>query len=173
MVLILFALACLKPTPPVEAGGGRQLLVVNVLDAASDAPAVDAPERFDGAVLEAVSRRKLVPVLLQSEGELAGVLGSRETGPRLLALAPAAAGAPLLLVEMRPVYYSELNGQYRWTVGVVLTLQGAPTPATRSFDVPVFLQYHHQREADAVDAAAPVVARKVGEVLDGWLGGGG
>lgn len=173
MVLIFLAAACLKPTPPLETGGGRPLVVVNVLDAATDAPAVDTPERFDAAVLETVSRRKLVPRLLEAEGELAAVQGSRETGPRVRALAPALAGAPVLLVETRPVYYSELNGQYRWTVGVVVTLQGGETPSTRSFDVPVFLQYHHQREADAVDAAAPVVARKIGEVLDGWLGGGG
>jgi hypothetical protein len=56
---------------------------------------------------------------------------------------------------------------------VVVSLEGPGAPAARSFDVPVFLQYHHEREADAVDAAAPIVARKVGELLDGWLGGGG
>lgn len=173
MVLIFLAAACLKPTPPLETGAGRTVVVVNLLDAPTDAPATDTPERLDRAVLDAVSTRKLVPRLLEAAVDLAPAHTSRETAPRLRALTAAAGDNAVLLVETRPVFYSELNGQYRWTVGVVVSLEGPGAPAARSFDVPVFLQYHHEREADAVDAAAPIVARKVGELLDGWLGGGG
>jgi len=88
-------------------------------------------------------------------------------------MAPEFRDGWLLLVETRPVYYSELNGQYRWTVDVSITLGGASALYSRNFEVPVFLRYHHEREADAVNAASPVVARQVGEMLDAWLGGGG
>jgi hypothetical protein len=173
MVLILLTAACLKPSPPLQTGAGRPLRVVNLLDAADDGPTRDTPDRFDSAVLTEASRRSLVPALVQEPRPLEPLTATRETAPRVRLLAPDPAAGAVLLVETRPVYYSELNGQYRWTVGVVVTLAGAETPYTRSFDVPVFLQYHHEREDEAVNAASPVVARQVGEVLDAWLGGGG
>lgn len=173
MVLIALSLACLKPAPPAQNGALRPLAVVNVLDAANDRAAVDTPDRFDAAVLGEVSRRALVPTLLQGPETLAPLTPNRETSQRLRALAPQMGTEGVLLVETRPAYYSELNGQYRWTVGVVVTLASGGQTASRAFDVPVFLRYHHEREEAAVDAASPVVARKVGEVLDTWLGGGG
>jgi hypothetical protein len=173
MVLVLLLSGCIKPAPPATTGGGRTLTVIGVMDVADARPAEDTPVRFDTAILGAVGARNLVPNLVESADRLAPLTPNRDTAPRLRALADEAGNGPLLLVETRPVYYSELNGQYRWTVGVDVTLAGAPSPFSAHFDVPVFLRYHHEREEEAVDAASPVVARKVGEVLDAWLGSGG
>ena len=55
-----------------------------------------------------------------------------------------------------------------------LTFKGTESLAqgvTEVYQVPVFLQFHHQREAEALEEAAPVIARKVALLVDGYLGG--
>ena len=83
--------------------------------------------------------------------------------------------APLVLVVSTFARYSsQLGGRYRWTVQVEASLAPAATPqdaVVSEFSVPVFLQYHHQRDADAVEAAIPVIERQVGHLLDQVLGG--
>lgn len=171
MVLILLSLACIKPTPPLATGADRPVAVVGVIDAAGATPAADTPDRFDAALLAEARVRKLAPALTEGADVLRTCTDKRTTEQRTEALQGA---APTLLVETAPVFYSELNGQYRWSVGVKVTLAVAGHAVqSASFDVPVFLRYHHEREAEAVDAAAPVVARHVGELLDNWLRSGG
>jgi hypothetical protein len=90
--------------------------------------------------------------------------GTRDTRRRVELLHPT---RPTLLVETETSFYSELSGRYRWNVHVVASIE--PAGVSESFDVPVFLQFAHEREAEAVSAAAPVIARRVGELVDGWL----
>lgn len=170
MVLSLLFLACIKPTGPVLTGADRPITVVGVLDAAGDAAASDTPKPLDDALLAEARLRKLSPTLEEAPAVLGTFTDKRQTDQRLEVLGADAT----LLVETAPVFYSELSGQYRWTVGVKVTLAiGGKHVQEAAFDVPVFLRYHHQREADAVEAAAPVVSRRVGELLDGWLRSGG
>ncbi len=177
MVLVLPLLtlfACIKPTPPATAEAGRTITVVSVADGAGVAATVDTPERFDSAVLAALSARGLSPELVQGQDTLAALSSARESSLRVRRLQGEFVDA-MLLVETRPGFYAEMNGQYRWVVGVTLTLSsGASRPNQQVvFDVPVFLRYHHQREAEAVDAASGVVARRVAELVDDWLRSGG
>jgi hypothetical protein len=79
----------------------------------------------------------------------------------------ARADGVVLLVEVRPVFFSLMNGRYRWTVGVELALLEPARDAVReSFDVPVFLAHQHEREAAALAAASPAIARRLGRMLD-------
>lgn len=175
MVLGTLLLGCIKSGGPIASGDDRPVAVVVVMDRADDTPTADAPARLDTAVLDAVTARHLRPALLQ-HGELLGMLtGARETSLRYAQLRAEAADQPILFVETRPAYYAELSGQYRWVVGVTVTLfplEDRPVVSDR-FDVPVFLRYYHEREEAAVDASAGVVARHVGEVVDNWLRSGG
>ena len=175
MVLILGLLGCLKPAPALQNGGDRAIEVLCVVDSAGERPAAVAPATFARAIESAVALRHLQPAavdpqLFETDGLFSKV---RDTAHRAESLR-LSISAPFLLVESAPLFYSELNGQYRWTVGVHLSLQGAQgSPSHAEFDVPVFLQYHHDAEPEAVTAAAPVVARRVGELVDNWLAGGG
>ena len=74
-----------------------------------------------------------------------------------------------LLVESEVAYYSLLSGRYRWTVDVTLTL--VPAGLTDHFEVPVFLEFQHEREAEALAAATPVITRHVDDLIDDWLSG--
>ena len=62
----------------------------------------------------------------------------------------------LVLVDLTPSFYSQLNGRYRWSVEakVVLVPLDRPTMGVESaFQVPVFLPYAHLKEAAALEAA--------------------
>lgn len=170
MVLTLLILGCMKPSLPVQSGTPRSVHVVGVLDAVCDCAAVDTPSAFDERILDVLRDRGLLPRLHEGQDTMRAMTVDRETTQRAVGLMVGFEAVPLLLVETAPVYFSEMNGQYRWTVAVALTLSDGETFRQATFEVPVFLQYHHQREADAVDASAPVVTRRVGEMLDAWLG---
>jgi hypothetical protein len=173
MVLALL-LGCIKPAAPIGDGDGAPVVLVAVADPAGG-ETFDAPESFDAAILSVLADRKLAG----EEGTAPWVpeFQHRHDSRQRIALLTApgdgrdgAGAAATLLLELQPAYYSELSGQYRWTVAVHATVieHGAAALDSR-FDVPVFLRYHHEREAEAVAASAPVVARHVGELLDTWL----
>ena len=70
----------------------------------------------------------------------------------------------LVLVEAKALFYSQLRGQNRWVVSVEATAVAADSSENaiaRRFDVPVFLRYNHEREAEALSTAGPTIARRV------------
>lgn len=74
------------------------------------------------------------------------------------------ASALLVLVEAKATFYSQLRGQNRWVVNVEATAVSPKSPENalvRRFDVPVFLNYTHQREAEALVSAGPMISRRV------------
>lgn len=167
MVLVL--LACIKPTP-VATTEALPLAVTTLMLPVSGEPS-GAPTDFETGLAPVLSARGAVPTFSGSAVEAGRLAGKANSGQRLALLQEVNEGA-VLLVETEPTYYSEMNGQYRWTVGVTLSLaEGDEPPVEASFDVPVFLAYHHQREAEAVVAATPVVARRVGQLFDAWVAG--
>lgn len=169
MVLVAL-LACIKHLPPTVDGGGRAVSVVAVVDNVGDAPTADAPESLDTAVAAALSARKLSPNVLSAEAWQTALGPARGTEQREAALAASSPGQPSVLVELTPAFYSELSGQYRWTVGVKMSLT-VPDSNTfdASFSVPVFLRYAHEGASEAVANAAPVISRRLGEMVDIWL----
>lgn len=167
MVLTLWlALGCIARHEPIRAASPEPISVVPVLARLDSASIADAPERLDAALLAALTERNLQPTLVAPERYVDTFASRRDTSRRLEALD---LGGPVLLVETEAAYYSLISGRYRWTVGVRLTL--APDGLTQTFDVPVFLQFQHEREADALAAATPVIARRVGELVDAWIAG--
>ena len=168
MVLgILFA--CIKPAPPAQAEGVPVAVTAILIPVSGEASG--APASFEAGIAGVLDAHGAVPSFSTSPVEAARVAGKADSGQRLAVLRETHDGA-VLLVETAPSYYSEMNGQYRWTVGVTLTLaEGAGAPVEAQFDVPVFLRYHHEREAEAVDAATPVVARRVAQLVDAWVAG--
>lgn len=166
MVLILSLLGCLGGHAPVRAVAPTPIDVVPVLGNLESAAVADAPERFDEALLDALASRNLQPTLLAPERYVEAFATRRDTTRRLEVVAGPDA---LLLVETDAAFYSQISGRYRWTVSVTLTL--APAGLTETFEVPVFLQFHHEREAEALAAATPVIVRRAGDLVDGWLAG--
>jgi hypothetical protein len=127
---------------------------------------VVAPEADPGA------QAALTSVL---EGKLsargAQVSTSSEAAPRFEDLAEGVpADALVVQVATRIHFFSQLSGQYRWTVDTRIVLAAAAEPDNQTVSevrVPVFLPFHHQRESEALVAAIPVIERELAAMLDG------
>lgn len=169
MVLVAL-IACMKHAPLAVDGAGGAVNVIAVVDAVGTAPTSDAPQTLDTAVSAALSLRNLAPKVLSTDEWQSVLGGAKSTEQRETALGKLDPTAVGVLVELAPAFYSELSGQYRWTVDVKLSL-AVPDANTfdASFSVPVFLRYAHESEADAVANAAPVISRRLGEMVDIWL----
>ena len=73
-----------------------------------------------------------------------------------------------LRVESSAAFYAQIAGRYRWEVTSRVELRTADHTWTRTLQTPVFLVYYHEREPEALAAAAPALQRKVGALLDEW-----
>lgn len=154
-----------KPTPTALAGVLRKL---------ESGEFVGLPETLTADLGAVLSARNLVQQAPVADA-LAAFGARRATPQRLEWLAEQSPGAELLvLVETEVAFYSQLNGRFRWTVNVVATAcppTELATAVSSSFSVPVFLQFHHEREVEALTEAASVVSRQVGFLLDEVLAG--
>jgi hypothetical protein len=103
---------------------------------------------FDAALLDALSERGFTGIStdVSTEGDVRG-----------------------LEVKAKASLFSQLQGQFRWVVSVEATLvqnsQSEPTTETISVDIPVYLRYQHQGEAEAFEAAAPALERALTPLL--------
>ena len=100
--------------------------------------------------------------------------GTRTTQARLQALAAHASGAPaVLLIETKVVFDSVLDTKYRWTVYVKTTLSKSSNPGSpisQQASYPVFLDFDHEREPEALNAAAPQMTEQVARIADDYVG---
>jgi hypothetical protein len=155
--------ACLRPVPVAQAPDRTQIELAAVLDSFDDQAVTEPPAGLAEVLGPELERRNLVPVspdpaLVSSFAQI------RATDARRAALADKP--TPVLLVECAPRFSAQVNGRYRWSVEVDLSLGELPT---RSFTVPVHLLYAHEDEDEAAVEAAPMVARELGRLLDDWL----
>jgi hypothetical protein len=170
--ILLCALAldgCIKARPPVVAVASEDVAVAPVRVESHSRTVLPAPARLEDGLLATLSERNLRPMTVP-DAEIPGLLGRGNGRMRLEQLAARDASAELLvLVEAEPSFYAQVAGRYRWTVAVTLTLADrADLDAAQvlSFDVPVFLQFSHEKEDAALAEATPVIQRKLGEMLD-------
>ena len=122
-------------------------------------------------VTAALAERNLLAKSYEAEALSASGSGSQQ---RFATLKAASGDTRLwVLVEARVVFYEVLQGRYRWVVTAKVLAgrrdeAGVP-PSQADLEVPVFLLYHHEREAEALAAAAGALADKVGRLVDGLL----
>lgn len=162
--MVLMLLACLAKHEPERAAEPTPIDVVPVLASVADSKLTGATDPLSKALGDTLAARNLQPTMLPTEAYLAAFQGTRDTRHRIELLHVA---RPTLLVETETTFYSELSGRYRWLVKATISLE--PAGLTESFEVPVFLQFQHEREPEAVSAAASVIARHAGQLVDGWL----
>ena len=169
LLLSLVLGGCLPKAATVTAEQPVDVAVAALLSSVEDRPVEAAPDAVGEALAVVVAAHNLRP----QPADGAALLEKRTTGSRLALLAEGA-GSPslVLLVESEARYYSQLSGRYRWTITVTATVARSDAPGdglTEQFEVPVFLQFHHEREPEALQAALPVIERRVSGLLDTWL----
>jgi len=157
----------------VKAPRPTSVCVVALLDREDSRGVEPVPARVAERVGAALTERNLQPSALAAglwEGEFAS---RRTTAHRVAWMASHTDAELLLLLETKAVFYSALNGRYRWTVDGKATLVRRASPAdatTGSFELPAFLDFEHEREARALEAGAAPIAEKIGSLADSVLG---
>ncbi len=173
--MLWLMLGCLTRQDVVRAPQATPTVVAPVMGYVDKRAVEAAPEGLTEAVLTELEKRNLPPTVVGADRWGESFETRRTTSHRLEALTDAAGAAHLVvLVETEASYFSQMNGRYRWTVDVVASVAPSDAPdqaLTHELSVPVFLDFYHQREPEAVAAGAAVIGRHVGSLLDAYLGG--
>ncbi len=147
-----------------DKGDGATLVVV--LDA-GDQQEFASQRTYDALVRE-LARRGFAATPLETDA-----MYERTTASRLDAARAAGDSSNIVLVETQARFFAQIAGRYRWTVTAEVTI--APSdegePLVRTVEVPVFLLYDHEREAEALAEASVMLARKVGSVARDYRDG--
>lgn len=172
LVLPLLA-GCLGHAEVMRLSSPTPVVVAYVQDDARQRASGPMPAPVVARLDAALAERNLTVRHVGDEAFDPRLSAIRSTKARLSALAAEAQGAPyVVLVEATPLFYSQMNGRYRWSVESRITV--APTAdlglfVDRSLDLPAFLQFDHQRGPAALESVASLLAERMGGLVDDFL----
>jgi glycosidase len=172
LVVLVVGDGCIQRTPVARLPDATAVAVAFVQDADGEGAARDVPEALKDAVVRELRLRNLEAEVVPFSGLQDAFSRLRATPRRYAYLAEHTQAPLLLLVETRATFFSQMSGRYRWVVQARLTgnLRQGPADATaRSVEEPVLLVFDHQREPEALAAAAPRVAESAGTLFDDLL----
>ena len=166
--LPLLLIGCIKAPETLRAPSSKDLSTVAVLDLLNvDSDQSSATLLPEELLSELSAQANAHNIVLQNQPIPALFQQQRLTPQRLENLE-----APSLLIETKAEFYSQLEGRFRWEVTLKLSLkQENGQVLYRESNIPVFHQFHHQREQAALLAAAPVIRREVRRLLDDHIRG--
>ncbi len=160
IALPLLGSACLKPAEVRKAAQPTNVAVVYALGSIQSAEIQAMPDAVQTRVQAELEARNLVPAMLPAPEAFASVRTAKD---RLDAVAGAT--SPVLLVACDPVFDTQVNGRYRWTVACDVGIG----KELSHFEPSAHLVYYHQDESDAVVEVQTQIAREVAQVVDRWL----
>lgn len=76
----------------------------------------------------------------------------------------------ILLIEANAIYFAQVGGRFRWETNFDIYLKTDGEVKEKHLKIPVFLIYHHQREADALLEAEAILFRELELFLTESLG---
>ena len=162
MVLMSLLLACGPKKEPLQAPQQEQLIFVALLDNAAQPTSEALPEELVQSLEDAIGKHNLSIRIVEAPT-------ARQTEQRISSLS---ASAPLLLIESKATFQSQLQGRFRWEVECTMSLlDDQEQLLTRSFTTPVFHKFHHQREQESLLAAEPVLLRQLESLLEDYIRG--
>ncbi|MEE2828638.1 MAG: alpha-amylase family glycosyl hydrolase [Myxococcota bacterium] len=167
--LLLTLAGCLPRPAPLVLETSEPVLVAFVHDREDEVEVDALPEELSSALLGLLQARNLEPEAVGAE-EFGGYFQrARATGQRLDWLRRHSGRASmLLLVETRAKRDSQMEGRWRWTVSVRASIgrSGSGYALDLNLELPVFLQFGHQDETDALLAARATILRRLDRLLD-------
>ena len=173
--LFLLLSGCIPKHQAVQAPGNLAVSVAASM-AMLDSPQITGvPEDLATGLMELCTERNLQPKAVPPASFAEAFASKRTTQHRLALIADVSTDTDLLmLVETTVAYYSQMNGRYRWTIQVDATISprnDLSQAFSANFQVPVFLEHYHEKEAAALEAGIPLLERRLGALLDAYLGG--
>ena len=171
MAWVSWTVGCAHTPPVVQAPEALEVDVVVVLSSTRTGAVEPASSDVVDTLKKVITDRGLTAGSVPTSTWSEGFDSRRTTAPRVRFMSEEVSEGLWLLVESEARWYAQVAGRYRWTVEVVMTLGGpdGQVLSQQGFEVPVFLVYDHEREAAALRGAQPVIARRVGELVDEWV----
>ena len=77
----------------------------------------------------------------------------------------------VLIIQTRAEYFAQMTGRYRWVVTAHLVLadpQNLSRIIEDTVEIPVFMQFHHERDDAVLDAAIPALEQVVVKMFQSW-----
>lgn len=154
MVLITLLTACLKSPAVVSSPSAEQWPTWMILEMEQDE---SVPTSVSNRLTE-VAQEHNITLQLQptpADFEIAKHVGTVES--------------PVLVLESRAEFYAQVNGRFRWEVDVKIDIFDGTDHISEELTIPVFHQFHHERQAEALEAALPTLERKIHSLLNKQL----
>lgn len=154
MVLITLLAACLKSPAIVESPSTEQWPAWMILEMSEDE---SVPTSVSKRLTE-VAKEHNVTLQLQPtppDFELAKHVGT--------------VTSPVLILESKAEFYAQVNGRFRWEVDVKIDIFDGTEHISEELTIPIFHQFHHERQAEALEAALPTLERKLHTLLNKQL----
>lgn len=167
--LALGLTGCLPKIAPVALQVAEPVLLAHVHDQEDVAAVRSLPAELLAEVEGRLERRNLEPRSVNHEQSSAAFERRRATGQRLDWLrSQAAAGELVVLIETRASPGSQMAGRWRWTVSARLSVfrSGKSELLDAQLEVPVFLQFGHEDESDALLEAQATLLRRLERLVD-------
>ena len=165
MVLMSFLLACSFKKTPLLTAPSHDVYTVSSLDQVDVRTSSPLPQSLSRQIQDALQQRGIQPTEIDLVPTYADL---RNSSQRLQLFSER----PLLLVETKAQFFSQLEGRFRWTVDVAIHIQAKDgTTFAKVLSVPVFHQFHHQRETEAIEAAQTQIVQELNLLLDDYIRG--
>ena len=165
MVLISLLWACAISKPVLKSPKPHDLHMLASLDQLDTASSTELPKSLVRSISKRVEARGITVQTLNLNEKYSAQRNSIQR-------AKMYQERPLLVIEAQAQFYSQLEGRFRWTVDVLLNLYTADGAVySRNASIPVFHQFHHQRETESLEAAQDQINRYVDRLLDDYLRG--
>ena len=159
---LLWMLACQPQVPPKKATSPISIQVLAVQDNVLSRNSSKVPPALLQTLKSELSQANIQPNIVELPSSFQSI---RQTEQRLEQLS-----APVLLIETQAEFFSQLEGRFRWTVSCKLTLMADDKGVlVREFNTPVFHQFHHEREAEAILAAEEVIRQQLRGLIEDYL----
>lgn len=166
---LLVLSACLPKVPKQHLAERAKIAVAYIVDPSYSGKAFTPPDSLKKRFAAELNDRNLEVV----EVPVSAIEAQRLTDSRFFALRDAEKDAAyFLLVEQRVHFFSQIDGRYRWEVATTMTAARADgVRAADQSELPVILVYDHEKEREAISAAASDLTERMGILLDGVLAG--
>ena len=164
-MVLMFLWACMPKQAELSRVAAHDIYTISSLDKLDVRQSLPLPSSLEKSISETLTQRGINPKILTQEK---GYAQFRNSEQRIKLFDKR----PLLLIETQAQFYSQLEGRFRWTVDVRMHLHTAEDMVfSRIFSVPVFHQFHHQREEESLEAAQSQIIRELNQILDDYVRG--
>jgi len=172
LLCVILLAGCVRRAELVQAPEPTAVAAVFLFDQEEESEVLPAPESLVRAATSLLQGHNLLVEQQPAEAWAEEFSSLRSTRQRMLHLLEQSGQDVVLLVESRARFGSLIEGRYRWTVPVQLTLArrgGEDFPVQATVEVPVFLRFAHERGLEAVEAAGPTITRRLSRMADELL----